>query len=126
HRTFVEVPQDLNLNCANDTITSSVIAWSFYPKLLIRDGKGWRNISNSKTIALHPASVNKTNTSAKYLSYYSIMQSSSSKNYNASSTTAVHELPLVLLVGKADCKLHAGVITIDGNRLNFAVKDWKT
>jgi ATP-dependent RNA helicase DHX29 len=126
HRTFVEVPQNLNLNNANETITSSVIAWSFYPKLLIRDGKGWRNVSNSQIITLHPTSVNKTNTSAKYLSYYSIMQSSSSKNYNASSTTAVHELPLLLLAGEADFKIHAGVITIDGNRLKFSVKDWKT
>lgn len=126
HRTFVEVPQDLNVNSANDIITSSVIAWSFYPKLLIRDGKGWRNVSNSQNIALHPTSVNKSNISAKYLSYYSIMQSGNSKNYNASSTTAVHELPLVLLSGEADCKLYAGVITIDGNRLKFAMRDWKT
>jgi ATP-dependent RNA helicase DHX29 len=124
-RSFVEVPAELNTNSENDVITSSVIAWSFYPKLLVRDGKGWRNVSNSQTITLHPTSVNKTNNAARYLSYYSIMQSAS-RNLNALSTSVVHELPLLLLAGDAEMKLHAGVVTIDGNRLRFSVKDWKT
>lgn len=124
-RSFVEIPAELNTNSENEVITSSVIAWSFYPKLLVRDGKGWRNVSNSQTITLHPTSVNKTNNAARYLSYYSIMQSAS-RNLNALSTTVVHELPLLLLAGDAEFKLHAGVVTIDGNRLRFSVNDWKT
>ncbi len=38
----------------------------------------------------------------------------------------MHELPLLLLAGDAEFRLHAGVIILDGNRLKFAVKDWKT
>lgn len=51
---------------------------------------------------------------------------SSSKNLNALSTTAAQELLLLLLAGDAEFKLHAGVVAIDGNRLRFSVKDWKT
>lgn len=54
-----------------------------------------------------------------------MMQSGGSKFLNALSTTAAQELPLMLLVGDADFKLHAGVITIDGNRLRFRVDEWK-
>ena len=124
-RTFVEVPAELNDNSENETVISSVIAWSFYPKLLVRDGKGWRNASNSKTITLHPTSVNQGNTNARYLSYYSIIQTSS-KGLNALSTTAIEELPLLLFGGDAKFTLHAGVVAIDGNRLRFSVTNWKT
>lgn len=54
-----------------------------------------------------------------------MMQSGGSKSLNALSTTAAQELPLMLLVGDADFKLHAGVVTIDGNRLRFKVDGWK-
>jgi ATP-dependent RNA helicase DHX29 len=124
-RGFVQVPGDSDENSHNDIITSTVIAWSFYPKLLVRDGKGWRNVASSRTVSLHPTSVNKGNQKLKFLSYHSIMQATS-KFYNAMSTTSVQELPLILLAGDVDFKLHAGVITVDSNRLRFAVKDWRT
>jgi ATP-dependent RNA helicase DHX29 len=124
--SFVEVPPESDIHSANEIITTSVIAWAFYPKLLVRDGKGWRNVANSQSVTLHPSSVNKgSHHDFKYLSYYSMMQSGGSKFLNALSTTAVQELPLMLLVGDADFKLHAGVITIDGNRLRFRVDEWK-
>lgn len=123
---FVEVPPESDIHSPNEIITTSVIAWAFYPKLLVRDGKGWRNVANSQHVTLHPTSVNKTNHhDFKYLSYYSMMQSGGSKFLNALSTTAVQELPLLLLAGDADFKLHAGVVTIDGNRLRFKVDGWK-
>ena len=74
-RLFFEIPQRVNLNSDNDTITSSVVAWSFYPKLLVRDGKGFRNVGNNQSINLHPTSVNKGHSELKWLSYYHIMQS---------------------------------------------------
>jgi ATP-dependent RNA helicase DHX29 len=123
--SFVQVPPAHDTNTPNDLITSSVIGWSFYPKVLVRDGKGWRNVANSQSVSLHPTSVNKHNNTLKLLSYYSMMQTSGSKYYNALSTTATQELPLILLAGDADFKLHAGVITIDGNRLRLKVDEWK-
>lgn len=77
---FVEVPQRVNLNSDNDVVSTSVIAWSFYPKLLVRDipgSKGLRNIGNNQSISLHPTSVNRGVLDMKWLSYYTIMQTKS-------------------------------------------------
>ncbi|KAG5986184.1 hypothetical protein E4U43_005622 [Claviceps pusilla] len=79
-QNFYEVPRRVNINSDNDLIAPSVIAWSFYPKLLVRDtpgAKGLRNIGNNQSISLHPTSVNRGFTDIKWLSYYHIMQSKS-------------------------------------------------
>lgn len=127
-RGFVKIAPEFDENSTSDIVTSTVIAWAFYPKLLLRDGKGFRSVANSQPISLHPTSVNKGNVKINYLSYYSIMQSGNKfyNNTNATSTTIAYELPLVLLAGEADFKLHAGLVSLDSNRLKFKVKDWKT
>lgn len=74
---FFEVPQRVNLHSENDAITTAVIAWSFYPKLLVRDSPGsrsLRNVGNNQSISLHPSSVNQGHNELKWLSYYHIMQ----------------------------------------------------
>jgi ATP-dependent RNA helicase DHX29 len=125
-QSFVQVPTVFDTNSADETIVQSVIAWSFYPKLLVRDGKGFRNVANSQQVSLHPTSVNKNNRDLKFLSYYSMMASSAgAKFYNALSTTGVADLPMLLLAGDADYRLHAGIVVIDGNRLRFKVGSWK-
>jgi ATP-dependent RNA helicase DHX29 len=78
NQQFFELPQRVNINSDSDVISTSVIAWSFYPKLLVRDApgsKGLRNVGNNQSIALHPSSVNKSNLDPKWLTYYHIMQS---------------------------------------------------
>jgi ATP-dependent RNA helicase DHX29 len=78
HQGFFELPKRVNVNSDNDTIAQSVIAWGFYPKLLVRDvpgGKGLRNVGNNQSISLHPSSVNKGRNELRWLSYYHIMQS---------------------------------------------------
>ena len=76
-KRFVEIPEHFNRNNDDDLILSTVIAWSFYPKLLKRDGKGWRNVANNQVVSLHPASVNKgVERPPDWLSFYHIMQSS--------------------------------------------------
>jgi len=129
-RTFVPIPAAHNAGDDDDLLINSVTAWSFYPKILTREGKGWRNIGNNQSISLHPTSVNKLSTSpsldvTKYLSFYSIMQSSS-RFTNAQETSPVEAMALVLLAGDAVFHTYAGVIVIDGNRLRFKVKDWRT
>lgn len=125
HRTFVDVPAQYDLHSDNDILVNSVIATAFYPKILTREGKGWRNISNNQTVSLAPTSVNKGSATAKFLSYYHIMQSSN-KFYNAHSTSIAHPLPMVLMVAAdMDFKLHAGVISFPGSVLRFAVRDWR-
>lgn len=77
HQAFFELPQRVNVNSDNDVVAQSVIAWSFYPKLLVRDvpgGKGLRNIGNNQSISLHRSSVNKGHNELRWLSYYNIMQ----------------------------------------------------
>ncbi|TKA52114.1 hypothetical protein B0A49_11936 [Cryomyces minteri] len=125
YRTFVPVPSHLAANNDNDLIANSVVAWSFYPKLLVRDGKGWCNVANNQSVSLHPTSVNKGVSSSRYLSFYHIMQSST-KFTNAHETSPCTDVALALLAGEADFRLYAGVLVIDGNRLRFAVSNWKT
>lgn len=76
-RHFFEIPGRYDLNSRNDRIVNSLIAWSFYPKLLVRDGKGWKNVANNQFVSLYPTSVNKgISQPPKWLSFYHIMQSS--------------------------------------------------
>ena len=76
-RHFVEIPARHDTNAHNELVINSVIAWSFYPKLLVRDGKGWRSVANNQSVSLYPTSVNKgVTTLPKWLSFYHIMQSS--------------------------------------------------
>ena len=75
---FFDLPKRVNTNSDNDIIAASVVAWSFYPKLLVRDNpgtKGLRNIGNNQSISLHPTSVNRNYLDVKWLAYYHIMQS---------------------------------------------------
>ncbi|EPQ63200.1 Bgt-1374 [Blumeria graminis f. sp. tritici] len=123
-RQFFDLPRRSTINSENDLITSSVIAWSFYPKLLIRDGKGFRNCANNQSISLHPSSVNKGNNDLKWLSYYHIMQAK--QFYNAHETTGTEDFAVALLCGDARCDVYAGVIVLDGNRARFSLPDWKT
>ncbi|KAL1597322.1 hypothetical protein SLS60_008906 [Paraconiothyrium brasiliense] len=129
HRTFVAVPPTYDTHSANDILVNAVVGMAFYPKILTRDGKGWRNISNAQSVSLAPTSVNKASpvnpSTAKYLSYYHIMQSSN-KFYNAHSTSIVYPLPLILMAAAdVEFKLHAGVVAMPGNTLRFAVREWR-
>jgi len=103
-QAFFEVPQRVNLNSDNDLVSQSVIAWSFYPKLLVRDvpgSKALRNVGNNQPVSPHPSSVNKGHNELRWLSYYRIMQTSSA--YHAHETTAVEALPVALLCGDVRC-----------------------
>ncbi|KAL9582317.1 MAG: hypothetical protein Q9212_003364 [Teloschistes hypoglaucus] len=102
-RTFIEIPARYDTNFS-ELILNSVLAWSFYPKLLKRDGKGWRNVANNQPVSLHVTSVNKgVPNPPKWLSFYHIMQSGN-KSYNAHETSAVEPFALILACGDADFK----------------------
>ena len=75
---FLELPTHYETNSDNDFVLNSIIAWSFYPKLLKSEGKGWRNVSNNQSISVHPSSVNKGHR-LKWLSFYHVMQSSNKR-----------------------------------------------
>ncbi|KAK4154051.1 P-loop containing nucleoside triphosphate hydrolase protein [Chaetomidium leptoderma] len=126
HQAFFDVPKRVNTNSDNEVVAQSVIAWSFYPKLLVRDAgsKGLRNVGNNQSISLHPSSVNKGYNDLRWLSYYHIMQSKAF--YNAHETTATDPFAIALLCGDVRADMYSGVFVLDGNRARFAVPDWKT
>lgn len=120
-RHFFEIPIRYDSNAHNDRILNSVIAWSFYPKLLARDGKGWKNVANNQFVSLYPASINKNVLQPpKWLSFYHIMQSSNKyvwsripigkanlniRFYNAHETSAVEDFAIALACGDAEFKV---------------------
>lgn len=125
-RQSFELPARTDMNSNSDIIVDSVIAWSFYPKLLIREGKGCRNPMNNQNVTLHPTSVNKrTDTPLKWLSFYHIMQGRN-RNYNAHETSAVEDFAIALLCGDVEFKLYAGVLLVDQSRIKFTVEGWKS
>ena len=128
--SFFDVPCAYNTNDRESTI-SSLIAMAFYPKLLVRDANGWRNVSTNQHVSLAPTSINKflsngaKTKSPRWLSFHQAMQTKSG-NLSVFETSAVPEAAIVILLGEAEFRLYAGVIAIDGNKVRFRVKDWKT
>ncbi|KAL9086441.1 MAG: hypothetical protein Q9159_004153 [Coniocarpon cinnabarinum] len=125
-RRFVPVLSDYNAQNANPMLVTAVISWSFYPKLLVRDGKGWRNVGSNQSIYLHPTSMLRLSPPPhaeriKYLSFYSILQSGGARHFNAHSLTPVSPLMLALGVGSVIWYPTAFVLGIDGGKLRFGV-----
>ncbi|KAI0146271.1 helicase associated domain-containing protein [Xylariaceae sp. FL1272] len=107
---FYDLPQRVNINSDNDFVNGSVIAWSFYPKLLVKENKGFRNIGNNQSISLHPTSVNKGHPELKWLSYYHIMQSK--QFLNAHETTGVDTFAIALLCGDVRIDVGHSIISV--------------
>jgi ATP-dependent RNA helicase DHX29 len=119
------VPDRYNFNNSNDDVLNSLIATSFYPKLLRREGLGWRNVSTNQHVSIVKTSVNRAAGSLlRWLSFHQAMQTKG--HLNVSITSSVPEKAIILLLGDGDVKIFAGVIAIDGSRLRFHVHDWKT
>jgi ATP-dependent RNA helicase DHX29 len=126
NRKFFIIPERYNINDTNDNALASLIAQAFYPKLLVRDGKGWRNISTNQQVNLAPTSINKLAARPpKWLSFHQTMQTRS-RLPTVFDTSAVPESAIIMLLGDAEFKMFAGVIAIDGNKIRFRVRTWRT
>ncbi|KAL9108997.1 MAG: hypothetical protein Q9227_006237 [Pyrenula ochraceoflavens] len=62
----------------------------------------------------------------KWLSFYQTMQAAKSKSVLVHDVSPVDNLAVALFLGDAEFKLYAGIITLDNNRVRFAVRDWQT
>jgi ATP-dependent RNA helicase DHX29 len=125
-REFFIIPDRYNINDTSDNALTSLIAQAFYPKLLMREGKGWRNISTNQQVHIAPTSINQlTPRPPPWLSFHHTVQTKS-KLPTAFDTSAVPESAIVLFLGDAEFKMFAGVITIDGNKICFRVRSWRT
>ena len=103
---------------------------ALYPKLLLRERHGWRNVANNQQVNISNTSINHralslSPTTTNWLSFYQTIQTKS-KNPTVFETSAVPEAAIVVLLGDADFKMYAGVISLDGGRVRFSVRDWKT
>lgn len=102
---FFIVPDEFNHNSGDDAVCSAVVAAAFYPKLLVRDGRGWKNVGGAKPVKVHSSSVN-WKTESEWLSYYGIMRAGGGrKSYDAHDTGHVDELVIALLCGEAEFKV---------------------
>ncbi|KAF3930919.1 hypothetical protein ABW19_dt0207407 [Dactylella cylindrospora] len=120
---FFEVPHRYDSNSKDDDVVCSTIAAGFYPKILAKEHKGWRNIVNNQNLNVALTSVNRKSKTA-WLSYYNIFQGST-KHYDAFETSKVNDIALALLCGDAEFKLYAGAMIIDGNRIRFVFDSWR-
>ena len=123
-RVFFALPAKYNINSERDEIVNAAIALSFYPRLLRKEGKGWRNISTNQTVSLSPHSVNRGSTTPiRWLSFYQTMQTKG-HGLSVSETSMVDDLSIALLLGDAECRLFSGVMNLDNNRFRFAARNW--
>ncbi|KAL7274738.1 hypothetical protein RUND412_002346 [Rhizina undulata] len=124
-RIFYTPPDYINHGSENESLLNAVIASGFYPKLLVKAGKGWKNVVNTQDIVVHRSSVNYT-TRSDWLAYYGIMQANNNRFYDAHETSHVDDLAIALLCGDAEFKMYSGVVILDGNRIRFTFPDWKS
>lgn len=108
-----------------DALHSAVIALALHPKLLVREGRAYRQVYTNQILQL--ASTSALRTSAKpsrWVCYVEAMRNKNGKT-NAITASKVSETSIVLLVGNADFKLYAGVVSVDNGRMKFSLRYWR-
>ena len=112
-----------------DRALDGIIAMALYPRILMREGKAWRNPYTNQIVSLTSRSINHHFHSPKpprCLSFYEAMQNTRSGTLNVFETTAVPESVLSLLLGSdAEFKFYAGVLVLDGGKVKLSVRQWR-
>ena len=123
-RPFYNVPERYNADVGDDLLLS-VIAMAYHPRVVVREGKGWRNTFTNQHVSLTKSSVNYgPSRSTKWLSFMETMQNKMGK-LNVLDTSRVPETALALLLGEADIHVFAGVVSIDNGKMRLSLKHWR-
>ncbi|RMZ92589.1 hypothetical protein DV736_g143, partial [Chaetothyriales sp. CBS 134916] len=123
-KELYQMPPKLDVKVADDLLLA-LVALAFYPRILTREGKGWRNVYTNQQVSLRRESVN--NGIAKpprWLSFSEAMQSKNG-NLNVFETSRIPDVALALLLGEAEIKVFAGVLVLDNGRIKLSVRNWK-
>lgn len=122
--SFYSIPDRYNRTIC-DRALSSIIAMALYPRVLMREGRGWRNVYSNQQVSLISRSVNHGNPKApRWLSFYEAMQSRSG-SLNVFETSAIPDSALAVLLGEADFKFFAGVVSLDSGKIRLSVRHWR-
>ncbi|EXJ62833.1 hypothetical protein A1O7_03273 [Cladophialophora yegresii CBS 114405] len=112
----------------SDRALNAISAMALYPRILMREGKGWRNVYTNQIVTLTSRSINHPSHSAKpprWLSFYEAMQNTRSGNLNVFETSAIPESALAILLGSdVEFKFYAGVMVLDGGKVKLSVRQW--
>ncbi len=112
-----------------DRALLGIIAMALYPRVLMREGKGWRNVYTNQVVSLTSRSINHRSHSAKpprWLSFYEAMQNTRSGTLNVFETSAIPESALALLLGSdVEFKFYAGVMVLDSGKMKLSVRQWR-
>lgn len=108
-----------------DRALSAIIAMALYPRVLAREGKGWRNVYSNQQVSLISRSINHGNPRApRWLSFYEAMQSRSG-SLNVFETSAIPDSALAVLLGDAEFRFFAGVLNLDSGKVRLSVRHWR-
>ncbi|KIX10435.1 uncharacterized protein Z518_01517 [Rhinocladiella mackenziei CBS 650.93] len=123
---FYPIPHRYN-QTVSDRALNSIIAMALYPRILMRQGKGWRNVYTNQVVSPTPRSINHDTHNAKpprWLSFYEAMQNRSG-HLNVFETSAIPESALALLLGEAEFEFFAGVLVLDSGKVRLSVRHWR-
>ncbi|RMZ81393.1 hypothetical protein DV738_g2225, partial [Chaetothyriales sp. CBS 135597] len=119
-----QIPARLDVK-AGDELLLALVGLAFYPRILAREGKGWRNVYTNQQVSLRRESVNEgTVKPPRWLSFSEAMKSKNG-NLNVFETSRIPDVALALLLGEADSKVFAGVLVLDNGRIKLSVRNWR-
>lgn len=119
-----DLPERYN-RLSGDTMVNAIVAMAFYPKVLKREGRGYRNVYSNQQLQIAPTSINKaTSKPPDWLCYLEATQAKNGR-LNAFHSSRISQGMLILLFGQADFKFYAGIVDIDHGRIRLSLRRWK-
>lgn len=110
---------------SSDSVIIAVLALALHPKLLRREGQGYRNVYTNQHLQLAPTSINKTTIRpTKWLYYFEAAQTRQGR-LNVFHTSGVSQATLALLIGEAEFDFFSGVVNIDNGRIRLSFRSWR-